>query len=64
MSDISSIERRRLERLFNIGGGYVLNFSDQTFGEFFEEHTGLDIDHARYKERGTRMAASPDKYPG
>ena len=25
------------------------NFSDRTFSEFFEEHTGIDIDHARYK---------------
>jgi hypothetical protein len=56
MSDLSSIEKRKLERLFNMGGGYVLNFSDRTFGSFFEEHTGLDIDHAHYKQRGTSKA--------
>lgn len=56
MSDLSSIEKRRLERLFNMGGGYVLNFSDRTFGDFFEEHTGLDIDHTRYKKHGTSKA--------
>ena len=38
MADISSIERRKLERLFRMGSGYVLGFSDRTFNEIFEEH--------------------------
>ena len=56
MSDLSSIEKRKLERLLGMGSGYVLNFSDRTFSEFFEEHTGIDIDHARYRLRGTSKA--------
>ena len=56
MSDLSSIEKRKLERLLQMGTGYVLNFSDRTFGEFFEGHTGLDIDHVRYKAGGTSKA--------
>lgn len=56
MADISSIERRKLERLFGMGGGYVLDFSDRTFSEFFEEHTRRDIDAAIYRERGTSKA--------
>ena len=56
MADLSSIEKRRLERLFSMGGGYVLNFSDRTFSEFFEEHIRLDIDSASYKVRGTSKA--------
>jgi hypothetical protein len=56
MSDLSSIEKRKLERLFNMSSGYVLNFSDRTFSEFFEEHTGIDVDHIRFKERGTSKA--------
>lgn len=56
MSDITSIERRKLERLFCMGSGYVLNFSDRTFSEFFEEHTRIDIDAATYCERGTSKA--------
>lgn len=56
MADISSIERRKLERLFRMGGGYVLDFSDRTFSEFFEEHTRRDIDAAIYRERGTSKA--------
>ena len=38
MADISFIERRKLERLFRMGSGYVLGFSDRTFSDFFEEH--------------------------
>lgn len=56
MSDLSSIERRKLERLLGMGSGYVLNFSDRSFSKFFEEHIGIDIDHARYRVRGTSKA--------
>lgn len=39
-----------------MGSGYVLDFSDRTFSEFFEEHTRRDIDAAVYRERGTSKA--------
>ena len=56
MSDLTSIERRKLEKLFRMEGGYVLNFSDRTFSEFFEENSRIDIDAATYRERGTSKA--------
>lgn len=56
MNDLNSIEKRKLERLLCMEGGYVLNFSDRTFNEFFEEHTGLDIDGAKYRGRGSSKA--------
>jgi hypothetical protein len=56
MADLSSIERRKLERLLRMSGGYVLDFTDRTFSEFFEEHTRRDIDAAVYRERGTSKA--------
>ena len=56
MADISFIERRKLERLLGMGSGYVLDFSDRTFSEFFEEHTRRDIDAPVYRERGTSKA--------
>jgi len=40
MSDLSGSERRKLEKLLGMGGGYVLNFSDRTFGDFFD---GWDV---------------------
>jgi len=48
MSDLSSTEKRKLERLFGMSGGYVLDFSNRTFAEFVEEHTERDIYDARY----------------
>ena len=38
MSDLSGSERRKLEKLLGMGGGYVLNFSDRTFGDFFDDY--------------------------
>lgn len=39
-----------------MGSGYVLDFSNRTFSEFFEERTRRDIDAAIYRERGTSKA--------
>ena len=38
-----------------MGSGYVLNFSDRTFGEFFDEYR-VEIDAERYKVGGTSKA--------
>ena len=40
-----------------MGGGYVLDLSDRTFSEFFEEHTHIDINAAVYRARGTSKAS-------
>jgi len=48
MSDLTSSEKRKLERLFGMGGGYVLEFSNRTFAEFVEESVRRDIYDARY----------------
>jgi hypothetical protein len=55
MSDLSGSERRKLEKLLGMGGGYVLNFSDRTFGDFFDEYR-VEIDTERYRVRGTSKA--------
>jgi len=34
MTDLTAFERRKLEKLFGMGGGYVLNFSDRTLADF------------------------------
>jgi hypothetical protein len=56
MSDLTSSEKRKLERLFRMGGGYVLNFMNRTFSEFVDEHTGRDIDDSRYCASGASKA--------
>lgn len=32
-----------IEKLFQMGSGYVLNFSDRTMGEFFRDDVRLNI---------------------
>lgn len=56
MSDISFMEKRKLEKLFCMSGGYVLNFTDRTFRDFFFDHSRRDIHDAVYCDRGTSKA--------
>jgi hypothetical protein len=39
-----------------MSGGYVLNFSDRTFGEFVFETVGIDIHDEKYTAEGTPKA--------
>jgi hypothetical protein len=43
MSDLTYTERGKLERLFGMGSGYVLNFSNRTFSEFVTESVRRSI---------------------
>ena len=64
------LEKNVLEKLFD-RGGYVLDFSNRTFSEFFREN-GLNIDQEKYLRNGTskmkRLRAfweiEPDKLVG
>jgi hypothetical protein len=49
MADLSYLEKRQLEKLFDMGGGYVLNFSDRTFREFIIDAVRRDIDDPKYR---------------
>lgn len=44
-------ERRAVDNAF-ISSGYVLDFSDRTYSEWFEEELGVDIDDDRYRFKG------------
>ena len=48
MSDLSNIEKRSLERLFDMGSGYVLDFSNRTFEEFILDSTGKSVYDSKY----------------
>lgn len=48
MAKLSTNEKHLLEKLFQMGGGYVLNFSDQTMAEFFRDDIGVDIYDEKY----------------
>lgn len=49
MSDLTSIEKLKFEKLFGMGSGYVLDFSNRTFREFILENAGIDIFQSKYE---------------
>lgn len=53
MTNIRPIDMMILDNLFAMGGGYVLNFSNKTFSEFFAGELNIDIDDQRYERDGT-----------
>lgn len=48
MANLTTNEKQLLEKLFQMNGGYVLNFSDRTMGEFFRDDVGIDIYSKKY----------------
>lgn len=56
MGNIGSIDMMFLDDVFGMGGGYVLNFSDRTFSEFFREELQIDIDNPLYARNGGSKA--------
>jgi len=56
MSDLNFKEKRFLERLFDMGGGYVLDFSNRTMQEFVIDTMGVDIYIDKYALKGESKA--------
>ena len=54
ISDLAGSEKRKLERLFGMGTGYVLDFSNRTFTEFVEESTGRNIYDPQYEQGSSK----------
>jgi hypothetical protein len=52
-SRLPSHQRKVFDRIFHSGGGYVLDFSDRTMKEWFEEHFDLQIYQPRFQTEGT-----------
>jgi len=67
MANLSSIEKIKLEKYFEMGGGYVLDFSNRTFQEFFVDNFGIDIYDAKYDyesgSKANRLRAFWNKEP-
>jgi hypothetical protein len=59
MPNIRAIDMLFLDDLLDMGGGYVLNFSDRTFSQFFAEELNCDIDDPAYaltgRSKGKRL---------
>lgn len=56
MSDLNRIDKIKLEKLFEMSSGYVLNFSDKTFSNFFMDELKLNIDADKFNEGGSSKA--------
>lgn len=52
MSSLTDIDKRYMEKLLEMGGGYVLDYSDASYGEFFKRH-GVNIHSPKYQTYGT-----------
>lgn len=52
MAKIGTVNMMFLEKLLDMGGGYVLNFSDRTYAEFFADELNVDIDDPVYFANG------------
>jgi len=48
MSNLSFTEKHKLEKLFGMASGYVLDFSNRTFQEFVADSVGKDIEDPKY----------------
>src|SRR3989338_6932572 len=48
MANLTTNEKQILEKLFQMGGGYVLNFSDRTMSEFFRDDLKINIYNKNY----------------
>jgi hypothetical protein len=53
MSNLRAVDILFLDDLFEMGGGYVLNFSDRTFAQFFADELNIDIDAPLYARNGS-----------
>jgi hypothetical protein len=55
-SGIRSLDMQIIDKIFQMEGGCVLDFSDRTMKRLFAEELNIDIDHPRYQDDGTSKA--------
>ena len=55
MSTLGHMEKRKIEKILGMDTGYVLNFSDKTFADFFSD-LNIDITNQKYYKNGTSKA--------
>lgn len=56
MLNIRTLDMQLVDQLFEMDGGYVLDFSDRTMSSFFAEELNVDIDDPAYRDNGTSKA--------
>ncbi|MBN2286076.1 MAG: restriction endonuclease [Tissierellales bacterium] len=53
---LKAVDMRLIDDLFEMGGGYVLDFSNRTFSEFFMDELGVNIDNPKFEAEGNSKA--------
>ena len=56
MANLKPAEKKFFEDIFGMETGYVLDFSNQTFAEFFRDTVGIDIYDDKYSFNGNSKA--------
>ncbi len=56
MADLTWPEKRKLEQFFGMDSGYVLDFSNRSFGDFFMDAARRNIMAPVYERTGTSKA--------
>lgn len=56
MANLRQIEKMKFEKLFDMGGGYVLDFSNYSFQQFVLDILSIDIYDSRFDTYGTSKA--------
>ena len=56
MADITKIENLKLEKIFDMQGGYVLDFSNKTLNDFVLESINVELYSDKYSEKGESKA--------
>ena len=55
-ASIRTMDMPILDEVFVMGDGFVLDFSNRTFADFFREELQVDIDHPRWEAQGGSKA--------
>jgi len=55
MSTLTEVDKRYLEKILGMEGGYLLDYNDTSFGQLFRRH-GVDIHDQWYQDYGTSKA--------
>ncbi len=55
MSTLTEVDKRYLEKILGMEGGYLLDYNDMTFGQFFNRHR-VSIHGTKYQTYGTSKA--------
>ena len=52
-----------IDRVFGMEGGFVLDFSNLTFAEFFHDELNIDIDNPHWAVQGGEQGQAPSLLP-